>query len=348
MATVTATSSDLRAAAFGGSPDAAVRVGRRPLDRWLAAVVLGGRGHYAAAATQLARVLADPRAPAGVRAHAAVTRAAHRRQIGGHAAARRDDALGLRLASTATGQPDAEGTDAWAAKVDALIGLVADAVGLGEGDLAERLLAVAQRAGQGHPSWRLPVRAGWVRAELALVTGRPGAAVEPAARALENAKAGGSLRHVLKSRIVLAVARAAAGELDPTAALGELDAVAADCCGLGLLPLLWPCELAAADLLDACSASGTRIDTANDGSSGRAHTTPNGAPNDATRRRHAAAATVSVLYQQNDPLGRRLMGESQWLPRQLPVTSLLHTDLRHPHDECHSAQHSRMEGTNPP
>lgn len=271
-------------------------------------------------------------------AHAAVTRAAHRRQVGGHAAARRDDALGLRLAGAGPAQePDADGTDPWAAEVDALIGLAADAVGLGEAGIAARLLDTALRTASGHPSWRLPVRAGWVRAELALACGRPAAAVQPAAEALERALAGGSLRHALKSRIVLVVARAAAGDVDPASALTELDTLAQECRGRGLLPLAWPCDLAAADLLDA-----------NNGPRGAADMSPNGAASDATRRRHAAAATVSVLYQQNDPVGRRLMGESPWLPRQLPVTSLLHPDLRHPHDECHSAQHSRMEGTNPP
>jgi len=79
----------LRDAAFGDRPDLAVRIepGMSALDRWLVAVALGGQGRYAAAATELGRLLADPAVPRAVAAHAAVTRAAHRRQQGGHAAA---------------------------------------------------------------------------------------------------------------------------------------------------------------------------------------------------------------------------------------------------------------------
>lgn len=95
-----------RAVAFGSAP------------WWLVAVALGGQGHYAAAATELARLLVDPRVPGAVAAHAAVTRA-------------------------------------------------------------------ADRLARGPPSWRLPVRAGWVRAELALVGGLAAEAVEPAERSLD-------------------------------------------------------------------------------------------------------------------------------------------------------------------
>jgi hypothetical protein len=87
-----------------------------------------------------------------------------------------------------------------------------------------------------------------VRAELALVLGRPAEAVAPAEAALAAAGRGGSRRHVLKSRIVLAVARSAAGVMTPAAAVTELDAAAAECAGLGLLPLCWPAGLAALDL----------------------------------------------------------------------------------------------------
>ena len=97
--------------------------------------------------------------------------------------------------------------DAAAARIDALVGLAADAIGLGDPTGAERLLAVAAPALAAHPSWRPATRACWVRAELALVLGRPAEAVAPAEAALAAAGRGGSLRHVLKSRIVLAVAR---------------------------------------------------------------------------------------------------------------------------------------------
>ena len=81
-----------RDAAFGATPDHIPRAVREPEERWLVAVALGGQGHYAAAATELARLAADPAVPPRLAAHAAVTRAAHLRQLGGHAAARTHDA----------------------------------------------------------------------------------------------------------------------------------------------------------------------------------------------------------------------------------------------------------------
>jgi len=277
-------------------------------ERWLVAVALGGQGRYAAAAAVLGRLLADPTVPAAVAAHAAVTRAAHRRQQGGHAAARPDDALGLRLASAApAAEPDRDGTDAGAARIDALVGLAADAVGLGSPSAAARLLAAAQVAAHGHPSWRPAVRLGWVRAELALLGGRAAEAVAPAAAAVDGARAAGSVRHVLKSRIVLVVASGAAGELEPADAVDELDAITAECGELGLLPLRWPCAFAAADLLDRMrdERPGT-----NDSVARTAQRSPGDRPNGAARRRHAAGLTVSVIEQRTDPVGKRLMGVS--------------------------------------
>ena len=150
-------------AAFGATPDRVPRGASRAEERWLVAVALGGQGRYAAAATELARLAADPGVPPRLAAHAAVTRAAHLRQLGGHAAARTHDAVGLRLAAAAlrarpgtphTGgvspcrdsaggvsppcdgvgdaaaAPD-DGVDLAAARIDALVGLAADAIGLG-------------------------------------------------------------------------------------------------------------------------------------------------------------------------------------------------------------------------
>ena len=102
--------------------------------------------------------------------------------------------------------PD-DGVDAAAARIDALVGLAADAVGLGDPAAAERLLAVAAPALAAHPSWRPgPGRLGAGRAGPR--RGPAGDAVAPAEAALAAAGRGGSLRHVLKSRIVLAVAAA--------------------------------------------------------------------------------------------------------------------------------------------
>jgi hypothetical protein len=310
---------DLRAAAFGAHPGAAVRLrsGMPGEERWLVAVALGGQGRYAAAAAVLRDLLAAPGVPRAVAAHAAVTLAAHRRQLGGHAAARHLDSMGLRLAVAApTGPLDGGGTDALAARVDALVGLAADGIGTGAADATARLLRVAALAVRDHPSWRPAVRLGWVRAELALLRGDAPAAVAPARDALELATGGGSVRHVLKSRIVHAVARAAAGG-DPEQALAELDRAAEDAAGAGLLPLVWPARLAAADVIER-SLNG--VLNANDAVARTAQRSVSGRPGGAPRRRHAATATLSVILHRCDPDGRRLMREGLGLPARLPVT----------------------------
>lgn len=289
------------------------------MDSWLRAVALGGWGRYASAATLLGALLADPATPAVVAAHAAVTLASHRRQQGGHAAARLLDARGLRLAVSAgrAGRSDADGVDALGARVDALVGLGADALGLGD-PAAVRLLDAA--AALAHPSWRPRVRLGWVRAELALFAGQARSAVGPAEQSLALARDAGAGRHVLKSRLVLAVARAAVHPDD--VALAELDSVAEDAGGAGLLPLVWPALLAAADVLDrqVSQSVSTSLPCANDGGPAAANGSVNGRVSGAARRRHAAAGTVSALYQLGDPLGRRLMGESVRVPPGPPVT----------------------------
>ncbi|MBW0089787.1 hypothetical protein I4I73_05265 [Pseudonocardia sp. KRD-184] len=300
----------LDAAAFGPDPCAVVRLapGAPPGERWRAAVVLGGQGRFAAAVTLLRDLLADPRTPPAVAAHAAVTLAAHRRQQGGHALARPLDARGLRLAAAApSGPPCPDGTDAGAAAVDALVGLAADALGLGD-RAAGRLLDAAQE--RGHPSWRTAVRIGWVQAEAALFAGEAARGLEPAERALERARAGGGLRHVVKSRLVLAVVRAVAHP--DGAVLAELDAVADAASGAGLLPLVGPARLAAADLahhIESPSVTGSSLN-ANDGADDRSDEAVNGRMSGPARRRHAAALSANALYQFSDPVGRGLMGES--------------------------------------
>lgn len=326
--------------AFGARPGAAVRgpaapLSARPEERWFAAVALGGQGHYAAAVALLEALLADRRVPARVAAHAAVTLAAHRRQAGGHAAARRYDALGLRIALSAGAGPahgepaegDPDGTDAAAAAIDALVGLAADAVGTGSPDTAHRLLDTAQARAADHPSWRPGVRAGWVRAELALVRGRGADAVEPAAAALAAVRAarrgGSAQRHLLKSRIVLAVARGVAGQ-DPAAVVAELDAAADAAAGHGLLPLSWPARMASAELVarfpGVTSAPVADPSDAHDTAVRVVCGSPTDTLDDAARRRHAAYATLSAVAARSDPVGRRLMGESMQLPPRRTVT----------------------------
>ncbi|WP_157083946.1 hypothetical protein [Millisia brevis] len=87
------------------------------------------------------------------------------------------------------------------------------------------------------PSGRELVRAGWVRAEIAMTAGDGGAAVAAATGALDRASIGGSCRHRIKSALVLAAARVVAGEPDGARPLVEAVRAAAD--DHGHLPLLW-------------------------------------------------------------------------------------------------------------
>jgi hypothetical protein len=290
-------------------------------------VALGGQGRYGAAAAVLQDLIADRRSPGAVAAHAAVTLASHRRQLGGHAAARPLDAQGLRLATAAiaAGSDGARGCDrergcehgwdAAAARVDALTGLAADALGTGRPALARRLLAVAENAASGHPSWRPHVRIGWVGAESALLAGDVGGALQPARRALDLSERAGSIRHVLKSRIVLAVVESLSSGNTSTVR-SELDATGDEAERLGLLPLVWPARLAAADVAERAGRGGREGEaTAGEGRAGGSERARTSQLGDTTRRRHAGSTTLSVIERRCDPVGRLLMGEAQWFQR---------------------------------
>lgn len=337
-----------------------------PWVRWAAAVALGGFGHYAAAAALLGPLWRDLRAGPAVRAHAAITRASHLRQLGGHTAAARLDAAALRLALPPAaggaaccaapddaapddavpddGGPEAGssrwGLDVAAATTDALTGLAADALGRFDAATAGVLLG---RAGAwcGPPGSRTRVRHGWVRAETALVAGDPGAALVAADEALAGARALGSARHVLKSRLVRAVAAGVAGE-DRTSVLAELDTVAADALRTGHLPLHRPALLAAADLAgpvrvpaagpppngagggpdagecaartghpaaDQATRPGPGHADAGARHAGASQSDTRSRQTDAESRRHAVLHTVSVLYTRSDGTGRDLLRE---------------------------------------
>ena len=118
---------------------------------------------------------------------------------------------------------------------------------------------------------------------------------------------------MLKSRIVLAVAQSAARVTTAEAAVTELDAAAAECARLGLLPLCWPAGLAALDLAQAPAAQPQiRI---NDRVASTAGSAPGGRPDGTTRRQHAVRVALNVIEQRSDAVGKRQMGESVWIPQ---------------------------------
>jgi len=323
--------------AFGDRPEAAiqVRAGAPPVARWLAAVALGARGRYAAASALLAGLHGQPSVDAGVRAHAAVTRAAHLRQAGGHLAARRWDGLGLALATVSPGRAAAAGggsgsdgatpgagLDLAAARVDALLGLAADAIGLADPELAERLLRLAEPLALEHPSWRPAVRWHWVRAELALSLDRPEPAVELARRALAGARGAHAARHEVKSAIVLAVAEAGAGR-ETEKVIADLGALSERTRQTGLWTLEWPIQLLLGSLIGDVDHP------------------------QSTTHRSRAAQIVSTISLHSDAVTRSVLSRSPWVPAH-SETKLLHLDPYHPAEKRRSAHSSRMECKNKP
>ncbi|SEP89857.1 hypothetical protein SAMN05216188_101843 [Lentzea xinjiangensis] len=245
---------ELRRAAFGDAPDLDVWAALSaacPRPRWLAAVVLGGQGHYAAAATVLDALRHDP--DPVIASLALSTRASHHRQLGAHHLARALDGQALaRVRSSGGADPDSvdpdgvdpDGVDADGARTDALLGLAADSLGAGRLDEARRLLALAGTPG----AWRGEVRRGWVAAEIELASGRADAAVAPAEAAHDVAARRKALRHELKSALVLGTSLVVWGTPD-----GLKRGVRLVQCELnhsaekGLFPLIWPSALVLAD-----------------------------------------------------------------------------------------------------
>src|SRR5271166_872122 len=222
--------SDLTASAFGNQP------GRWPLPSagtprqlWLRAVGAGGQGRYGSARNDLTTLLRS--APAGALASLAhSTQASFLRQLGWHTLARGWDGRALALAG---GDPEAA--------ADALIGLAADALGVGRFAAAAALLT---RADPLLASARLPerlaVRRRWVAAELAMASGDGVAAVRRAEEAVELARAmqtPPSVRHQVKSDVVLAAALCSAGAVERARAVAH--AALDDTGRFGLIPLRW-------------------------------------------------------------------------------------------------------------
>ncbi|ATL65831.1 hypothetical protein [Nocardia terpenica] len=243
------------AAAFGARPDlpaAGLPAAGTAAESWLRAVALGGQGRYAAARAELRRTPrlgADP----ALRSLALSTEASLLRQLGWHARAATLD--GRALAQVAAGEPT--GSPARDIAIcDALTGLAADALGTARPALAARLLDRCQTplerlceavrtpdigVSAPDPAWRPRLRRHWVAAETALSAPDTGPALAHAESALALAEAGPSVRHRVKSRLLVAAAAAAAGDLDRSRELAAL--VAEQCRAHGLLPLQWACAM---------------------------------------------------------------------------------------------------------
>jgi hypothetical protein len=223
----------LARAAFGDDP------GRWPLpapqtphQTWHRAVVAGGQGRYASAFADLDAL---GRASGPLTSLAFSTRASFLRQLGWHVGARSWDGRALALA----------GSDTEAA-ADALTGLAADALGTGRFAASHRLLGRVRGVIGDAPPGRLSVRLRWVSAELAMFTGDGAAAVGHAERAIGLAESTGSVRHAVKSNVVMAAALCSAGDL--AASRRVADAALAATERFGLVPLSWALACLLADV----------------------------------------------------------------------------------------------------
>lgn len=215
-------------AAFGAGPATwPLPRASTPDDAWLRAIALGGAGRYAAAHAELSAIPASR--PGRLASQALSARASLLRQLAWHAHARGLDGRALALAGT-----DAE------ARSDALVGLAADALGLARFPLAHALLEqAAPLAGDGDVRWpwRLPLRLAWVRAELAMVSGDGARSLRHARIAEELAQEVPSVRHQVKTVMVLAAALSSVGDLEEAAAVAARGLQAAT--AHKLVPLRW-------------------------------------------------------------------------------------------------------------
>lgn len=281
---------DARRAAFGDRPDADLWASAdrgSPRERWLTAVAWGGAGRYAAAAGLLRPLIAgQDDLLAGL---AGATLAAHRRQLGAHEAARRLDSAALaRLTNTrAPAEADPDDADLGGARSDVLLGLAADAVGLGRVGEARRLHAAAERVTGG---WRTRVRTGWVAAEIELTANRPDLAVHWAERAAGHARMAPSTRHRVKSALVLSAALVATDTtVGRDRAAGLLQEALSVSLSRGIFSLSWPCALLLAEL----------------------------APDRARENRKIASNALTCCFFGADSEMRRLAQASPWVPTHL-------------------------------
>lgn len=234
-------------AAFHGPPAKAIDALSRAVEQayaagnsdastaalWLLGVSLGACGRYGTALTTLTPVLEAGESGSAPTAKlfgalAGASLGSIRRQLGRHAEARGVDERGLAL-TDGTGE----------AAFTCLLGLAADAVGLGDSVTAHEHATAAEKLLPERTTewWRQRVRYDWVHAEIALLDEQPEAAVEHAESAVERAERARAPRHVAKSLLFQGVAQIQSGDLAGAAALRRAATLAE---GLGALPLVWP------------------------------------------------------------------------------------------------------------
>lgn len=225
----------LEDAAFGKDPGCwPLSAASTPHQLWLRAVAAGGQGRYASALADLADIhRMQPAGPLASLAHS--TRASFLRQLGWHDRARRWDG---RAAALAGADPEAG--------ADALIGLAADALGVGRFAASATALARAADVLTDAAPARLPVRLAWVSAELAMARGDGATALGHGQRAVDLAARLGSARHALKSDVILAAALCSAGDLESARHIAD---PALERSGdLGMIPLRWALASLLADI----------------------------------------------------------------------------------------------------
>jgi len=208
---------------------------------WLLGVCLAASGRYGSALSVLDGLAAHDPEEADKRLFcslASATVGSIHRQLGRHTDGQHWDTRALELAGSAD-----------EALFDARIGLAADAVGLGDSPRALAEIAVAERVAEGRSEWwRQRVRLDWVRAEVALLQGRPEEAARRAATAVSVAEASQAPRHVAKGLLFAGIAFVQGGELDEAASMLRRSSSLAE--GLGALPLVWPARAMLGALLE--------------------------------------------------------------------------------------------------
>jgi len=205
--------------------------------RWLSGVCALAVGEHAEA-IDLLRPAVRERAQPDARAwlsYCCSTLGSTHRQLADYAQARE---LDLRARAIAGGDLGALG--------DAVVGLAADSVGLGDLRMAAAHLEEAEHLLTG---WRAPIRLQWVRTEVALLLHRLPAAVEASAHAVQLARRARAPRYVGKSAlfhaaVLLAADRPAAAQRYARICLRVLD-------DFGVEGLRWPTLAVLSDALAA-------------------------------------------------------------------------------------------------